>query len=186
MAIKKKLGKSFGYMEITGIDEINAVLKTLAPKFRNNVLKLATREGANIIAEAAKNKLRGGGHVKTGKLLRSIQVVDRDKASDTDFINLAITPSRTNGFEGYHAHLLEFGHKFSGLFKLTTKAGVEIVRSKKGGAAGNIKKKRAKKYPFMRPGYAESVQKAIGATLSRSRSLSKTLLKRELPGATIK
>lgn len=173
MAIKKRIGKGFSSVKIEGIDEINKALDSLPKKFRKNVLSLALKDGANIIVKAAQAKLAAGGHILTGRLYRSIGIVDRNKTNDDSFINFAVTPRRDSGFQGFAGHLLEFGHKLVILHPISK----EPMKTRK---------KRVKKYPFMRPAYDQSARPAIMATINRSRSLARLLLKKELPGAKIR
>lgn len=172
MAIKKKLGKSFSYVDIQGFEEIKKALDKFPRSIANNGLKLAVKAGSELLSEAAKSKLSGNSSVLTGRLYRSIGVVDNSSNTKNGDIEMRITARRDSGFQGNHAHLVEFGHKLIIIHPITKKP-------------IQTKKKRVKAYPFFRPAFHANAQKSINVASSRLKQLIPPLMKKLMPGASI-
>lgn len=164
--------KEYEYVTIEGIDEINRVLNSLPNKVARYILAKAIKEGSIPIKEAAKAKLLANGSFITGRLYRSIDIVDKSQMNRLYDVKFQIAGRRDAGNKGHHAHLVEYGHRLV-LVNPRTK---QIVSSKR---------KRVPAYPFLRPAYDENARKAIDIAIMRTRALLKPMMKAELPGAEV-
>jgi len=173
MAVKNKIGKSFSYVDITGFEEIKKALDELPLNVSKNALRLACKAGSEVLAEAARQKLAANGSIITGRLYRSIGVVDTsNEARNSGDVEMKVTAQRSGGFQGNHAHLVEFGHKLIIIHPITKKP-------------IQTKKKRVKAYPFFRPAFHTHAQKSIDVATARLRQSIPIILKKLLPGARI-
>lgn len=173
MAVRNKLGKSFSYVNIQGFEEIKKVLDKLPLIISKNILRVAARAGAEVLSEAAKQKLMSNGSIISGRLYRSMGVVDKSsEARNVGTVSMKITAQRSGGFAGNHAHLVEYGHKLVIIHPISKKP-------------VQTKKKRVKAYPFMRPAFHANAQKSIDVATLRLKQLVPPVLKKLLPGAKI-
>lgn len=112
-------------LSITGIKEIDAVLKGMPLQLQDRVLKTAHTDAAKPLVDTAKSIVPVG---KTGNLKDSIGV-ERISLKRTNEVGLvAVGPRRKGGKKGFHGHLIEFGK--------TNRDGT-----------------KSKKFPFMEPAY---------------------------------
>lgn len=79
-------------------------LKQFPINIQKNVIVGATRAGANVIRDEAKNKVP----VRTGNLKKSIGTIRR-KSKDRNIVWFSVTPRRGGKNDGWYAHFLEFG-----------------------------------------------------------------------------
>lgn len=172
MAVRNRIGKSFTYVDIQGFEEIKKALDKLPLEISKKALKFAVKEGTEILAQAVKAKLLSNGSVITGRLYRSIGVVDVSSEARDGAIRMRVTAQRNNGFQGNHAHLVEFGHKLIILHPISKKP----IKTRK---------KRVKAYPFFRPAFQANAQKSIDAATNRAKILLPPILKKLMPGAKI-
>ena len=92
-------------ISITGINEIDKVLKGLPLQLQDRVLKAAHADAAKPLISAAKAIVPKG---KTKNLVTSIGV-ERVSMKKTDAIGLVQVGPRRKGFKGQHGHWIEFG-----------------------------------------------------------------------------
>ena len=93
-------------LSVTGLKEIDNVLKGLPLQLQDRVLKTAHADAAKPLVDAAKSIVPVG---KTGNLKDSIGV-ERISLKRTNEIGLvAVGPRRRGGKKGFHGHLIEFG-----------------------------------------------------------------------------
>jgi len=94
-------------ISITGLKEIDDVLKGMPTVFQDRVLKTAHADAAKPLVDAAKGLVRVG---KTSNLKNSIGV-ERVSMKKVDAVGLVqVGPRRKGGHKGYHGHLIEYGH----------------------------------------------------------------------------
>ena len=67
---------------VSGLKELDELLKTLPAKIEGNIMRGAMRAGQNVLATAAQENLSANGHVKSGALQRSIKVRFKKKSEN--------------------------------------------------------------------------------------------------------
>lgn len=93
-------------ISVTGLKEIDQVLKGLPLQLQDRVLKNAHADAAKPLISAAKSIVAVG---KTGNLKNSIGV-ERVSLKKTNEIGLVVVgPRRKGGSKGFHGHLIEYG-----------------------------------------------------------------------------
>lgn len=93
-------------LSVTGVKEIDAVLKGMPLQLQDRVLKTAHADAAKPLVQVATTLAPLG---KTGNLKRSIGV-ERISMKKIDAIGLVqVGPRRRSGYKGIHGHLVEFG-----------------------------------------------------------------------------
>ena len=93
-------------ISVTGIKEIDAVLKGMPLILQDRVLKTAHADAAKPLVQAASALAPLG---KTGNLKKSIGV-ERISIKKVDAIGLVqVGPLRKGGRKGFHGHLIEYG-----------------------------------------------------------------------------
>lgn len=93
-------------ISVTGIKEIDAVLKGMPLILQDRVLKTAHADAAKPLVQAASALAPLG---KTGNLQKSIGV-ERISLKKVDAIGLVqVGPLRKGGRKGFHGHLIEYG-----------------------------------------------------------------------------
>lgn len=136
-------------ISVTGIEEIDRVLRGMPQQLTHNVLTAAHADAAKPLITTAKATVRK----KTGDLANSIGV-KKTNLSKVGAIGLVqVGPLRGGGNKGYHGHLIEFGHK------IVTRSGKTVGFSKK--------------FPFMEPAFnatkaivEKNISESIGKKLS--------------------
>lgn len=94
-------------ISVSGIKEIDKVLKGLPLELQDRVLKNAHADAAKPLIATAKNIVPVG---KTGNLKESIGV-ERISMKKTNAIGLVqVGPRRKGGYKGFHGHLVEYPH----------------------------------------------------------------------------
>lgn len=93
-------------ISISGLKELNDMLKTLPAKIEKNVMRGAMRAGLNEIRAEAKQQLTSGGHVKTGALQRSVRVSFARKSEKLGWVRGYV---KAGDKKAWYAHLIEFG-----------------------------------------------------------------------------
>jgi HK97 gp10 family phage protein len=93
-------------VNISGLKELNDVLKTLPVKLEKNIMRGAIRAGLNEIRAEAKQQLTSGGHVKTGALQRSVKISFARKSEKYGWVRGHV---KAGDKKAWYAHLIEFG-----------------------------------------------------------------------------
>ena len=93
-------------VSISGLKELDAILKTLPVKIEKNVMRGAIRAGLNQIKNEAKSELTSGGHVKTGDLQRSVRISYARKSERFGWIRGQV---KAGDKKAWYARLIEFG-----------------------------------------------------------------------------
>lgn len=93
-------------LSVTGLKEIDSVLKGLPNQLQDRVLKNAHADAAKVLIRDAQATAPMG---KTGNLKKSIGV-ERISIKKTNELGLIrVGPRRKGGYKGFHGHLVEFG-----------------------------------------------------------------------------
>lgn len=93
-------------ISVTGIKEIDAVLRGLPRQMQDSILKSAHADAAKPLIDAAKHIVPVG---KTKNLQTSIGV-ERISIKKTNEVGLVqVGPRRKSGYKGFHGHLIEYG-----------------------------------------------------------------------------
>lgn len=125
-------------LSISGVEEIDRVLRGLPLQVSHKILGQAHAEAAKPIIPAAQSKIKD----KTGNLRASIgtEKIALKKATAVGMVYVG--PRRKRGYKGFHGHLVEFGHK-------TNKKDSAFLKRKRNTPA----KEFVKPYPFMEPAF---------------------------------
>ena len=92
---------------ITGLKELDEMLKTLPAKIEGNIMRGAIRAGLNEIGKGAKEALSANGGVDSGQLLKSIKpVFARKSEAKYGWMRGKLI---AGGKKAWYAHLVEFG-----------------------------------------------------------------------------
>lgn len=168
-------------VEIKGLKELDAVLKSLPEKIEQNVMRGAIRSGQKVVLDAVREKLRSNGSVRSGDLINSLRIRFDRKAKKRGWINSKVIVGNA---DAYYSHMVEFGtaaHFIS--IKEDVKPNKQTRRGERKYSYRTINKmvKRgslvigkhfvgqsvshpgARPKPFMRPAFDESQQAAIEA-----------------------
>jgi HK97 gp10 family phage protein len=125
-------------ISLTGLKEIDKVLRGIPDQLQDRVLKNAHADAAKPLISAAKSIV----HVKTGNLQKSIGVV-RTSLKKTGQVGLVqVGPRRGGGNKGFHGHLIEYGKT-------------------------NKDETRSKKFPFMEPAFNQT-QRQVESNIAES------------------
>jgi hypothetical protein len=125
-------------LSISGVEEIDRVLRGLPLQVSHKILGQAHAEAAKPIIPAAQSKIKD----KTGNLRASIgtEKIALKKATAVGMVYVG--PRRKRGYKGKHGHLIEFGHR---------------IRRRKGGPILGF----VKPYPFMEPAFISTKSEVI-------------------------
>jgi HK97 gp10 family phage protein len=93
-------------VSISGLKELDVILKTLPVNIEKNVMRGAIRAGLNEIKTEAKSQLASGGHVKSGALQRSVRVGFARKSEKYGWVRGHV---KAGDKKAWYAHLIEFG-----------------------------------------------------------------------------
>lgn len=93
-------------ISVTGLKEIDDVLKGLPLQFQDRVLKQAHSDAAKPLVEAAKSIVPVG---QTGNLQKSIGVVKTNLKKSGVVGLVQVGPRRGGGNKGFHGHFIEYG-----------------------------------------------------------------------------
>ena len=94
-------------VEVTGLKELDALLKTLPARIEGNVMRGGMRASLKVIGDVAKTNLATNGTIKTGNLQNSIRIGFKRK-SETGYGWMRGRLSAGNK-DAWYAHFIEFG-----------------------------------------------------------------------------
>ena len=136
-------------MRLSGVKEIDAVLKGLPKQLQHRVLVNAHAAAAKPLIRSAQSKINR----VTGRLQDSIGVIKSSTKSSADRLGMVtVGPRRGGSYKGYHGHLIEFGHwSRPRISTVLGFGGVKLVRKDVG------KQKWIEAKPFMKPAFRETV-----------------------------
>lgn len=154
---------------ISGLRELDQMLKQLPAKIEKNVLRGALRAGQNVFANAAKSNLRQNGSVDTGELEKSVRIRFKRKSEKFGWVRSYVMAGNT---KAYYAHWIEYGTAtyYTGSGRTVGKA-YEITPKVAGSLfLGGLFRESVihpgiKPKPFMRPAVDENYDTAINAVV---------------------
>lgn len=135
-------------ISVTGLKEIDRVLKELPKQMQHSILSAAHAAAAKPLVEKAKLIAPEG---PTGNLVDSIGVSKTSVKKANKLGEVRVGPRRKGGFKGFAGHLVEFGTKRR--------------RTRKGANRGLMRPK-----PFMKPAFGQTkgqVEKDIALQIGR-------------------
>lgn len=89
---------------VQGVDELLESLKQFPQNIQKNVITGAIRAGCKPILQAAKANVP----TDSGNLKKSLGIVKR-RSKDKTKVRFSVTPRRGGKFNGFYAHMIEFG-----------------------------------------------------------------------------
>lgn len=151
-------------ISVTGISEIDNLLRSLPKQITHRVMGSAHLDAAKPLIDSAKGIVISREKTKnTGRLEESIGGIKISQRKSNEIGMVQVGPRRKKGtYRGYHGHLVEYGHR--------------LVSSKK---SGKRQIGFVRPYPFMRPAFdktkdqvsrniVESVQKKLMSFMKRT------------------
>ena len=151
---------------VSGLKELDAILKTLPAKVEGNVMRGALRAGQVVILKAAQSNLQSQGAVDSGALLKSLRIRQGTRSKKFGVVRMNLIAGNKDAF---YSHWVEYGtgQYYSGTGRSVGKA-YTINPKKKGGALLFGGKARSsvvhpgiRPRPFMRPAFDLHSQAAI-------------------------
>lgn len=97
-------------LSLTGLNEIDQVLKGLPNQINHRIMGAAHADAAKPIIPAAQARIK----TKTGRLRDSIGTEKISVRKSNQIGLVYVGPRRKRGKKGFHGHLVEFGHKKGG------------------------------------------------------------------------
>lgn len=122
-------------LSLTGVNEIDQVLKGLPNQINHRIMGAAHADAAKPIIPAAQSRIKN----KTGRLRDSLGTEKISVRKSNQIGLVYVGPRRKRGKKGFHGHLVEFGHK--------------LVSSKK---SGKRQIGFVRPYPFMEPAFHQT------------------------------
>ena len=154
---------------VSGLKELDDLLKQLPVKIERNVMRGAMRAGQKVIADAAKNNLRQNGSVDTGELERSVRIRFKRKSEKFGWIRAFVMAGNK---QAYYSHMVEFGTAsyYSGKgrtvgkpYEITPKVAGSLFLG--GVLRESVTHPGIKPKPFMRPAIDNNSDAAIKAVV---------------------
>lgn len=153
-------------VNVTGLKELDALLKTLPANIQKNVMRGAIRAGLNEIGGIAKEVLTSSGHVKSGDLRKSIRVSFKRKSEKLGWMRGHLLAGDK---KAWYSHIIEFGSGsfYAGTGTGSVKAPYEIkARTRKslffgGKMRESVIHPGVRPSPFMRPAMDSGQTRAI-------------------------
>lgn len=155
-------------IKITGLKELEEILKTLPANIEKNVMRGAIRSGLNEMGSIAKSVLATDGHVVSGNLQKSIRVSFKRKSEKFGWMRGQLLAGDK---KAWYSHIIEFGSGsfYAGKGNKSKRAPYEIKPKNRKSLffAGLMKElvihPGVKPSPFMRPALDSGGNKAIEA-----------------------
>lgn len=135
-------------ISVTGVKEIDRVLKELPKQMQHSILSAAHAAAAKPLVEKAKLTAPEG---PTGNLVDSIGISKTSVKKANKLGEVRVGPRRKGGYKGFAGHLVEFGTKRR--------------KTRKGANRGLMHPK-----PFMRPSFGQTkgqIEKDIALQIGR-------------------
>ena len=170
---------------ISGLKELDKMLKTLPVNIERNVLRGAMRAGQNVLAGAVKSNLKSNGSVDSGELERSVRVRFKRKSEKFGWVRAFVFAGNK---KAYYSHWVEFGTAsyYSGNGR--TVGAPYVITPKVAGSlflggvfAESTVHPGIKPKPFMRPAFDNN----SGAALAAVANYMQTRIPKELKKAGI-
>ena len=93
-------------VQVTGLKELDAALKSLPAKIEGKILRSALRAGQKVMLASARANLATNGNVNTGALSRSLHIAMKRKSVAYGWVRATLVAGNR---EVYYAHMIEFG-----------------------------------------------------------------------------
>lgn len=164
-------------VHVKGLKEVGEFLKTLEPKLRNNVMRAALRQGANVVKEAVlqnvpvappntENARLYGAYA--GTLRDSVRVGSRVRR-DGKVVAYVRAGGKKGSVNAYYAHMVEFGtrpHKIGKVGRMLWINGRWVYAP--------VNHPGSRPRPFMRPAADSTAQTATVAVGNKIKSILET------------
>lgn len=150
---------------VSGLRELDQMLKQLPANIEKNVLRGALRAGQKVFADAAKGNLRRNGSVDTGELEKSIRVRFKRKSEKFGWVRSYVMAGNS---KAYYAHWVEYGtatyytgsgRTVGGAYEITPKVAGSLFVG--GLLRDSVMHPGIQPKPFMRPAVDENYTNAI-------------------------
>lgn len=154
---------------VSGLRELDQMLKQLPANIEKNVLRGALRAGQKVFADAAKSNLRSNGSVDTGELEKSVRVRFKRKSERFGWVRSYVMAGNS---KAYYAHWVEYGTAtyYSGSgrtvgkpYEITPKVAGSLLLG--GMLRESVTHPGIQPKPFMRPAVDENYGTAIDAVV---------------------
>ena len=154
---------------VSGLRELDQMLKQLPANIETNVLRGALRAGQKVFADAAKSNLRSNGSVDTGELEKSVRVRFKRKSERFGWVRSYVMAGNS---KAYYAHWVEYGTAtyYSGSgrtvgkpYEITPKVAGSLLLG--GMLRESVTHPGIQPKPFMRPAVDENYGTAIDAVV---------------------
>ena len=158
-------------VEVSGLKELDDLLKELPAIIEGRVMRGALRKGQLVLSDAVKGALRQNDSFDTGALEKSIKVRFRKKHEKWGWIRSYVIAGDK---DAYYAHIVEFGSAsfYAGKGKTIGKPYVISAKNAKnlliagGTPVKSVMHPGAKPKPFMRPAFDLYSGAAIDAVVN--------------------
>ena len=91
---------------VSGLAELDAILKTLPAKIEANVMRGALRAGQTVMLKGAQAELMALGAVDSGELLRSLRIRQAVRSKKFGWVRMNLIAGNK---EAWYSHLVEYG-----------------------------------------------------------------------------
>ena len=95
-----------GTTSVSGLRELDQMLKQLPANIEKNVLRGALRAGQKVLADAAKANLKANGSIESGDLERSVRIRFKRKSEKFGWVRSYVMAGDK---KAYYAHMIEYG-----------------------------------------------------------------------------
>jgi HK97 gp10 family phage protein len=155
---------------VSGLSELDAILKSLPAKVEGNVMRGALRAGQVVLLKAAQDALVSQGAVDSGALLKSLRIRQAVRSKKFGWVRVNLIAGNK---EAWYSHLVEYGTAsyYSGQGRTVGKP--YKIKPKKSGAllfGGKVREEVThpgiRPRPFMRRAVDGSSKAAIEATVA--------------------
>lgn len=150
---------------ISGLRELDLMMKQLPANIEKNIMRGALRAGQNVFAKAAKSNLRQNGSVDSGELERSVRVRFKRQSERFGFIRSYVLAGSKKAF---YAHWVEYGtatfytgngRTVGGAYEITPKVAGSLLLG--GLLRDSVMHPGIRPKPFMRPAVDENFDTAV-------------------------
>lgn len=127
---------------VTGLKELDAILKTLPAKVEGNVMRGALRAGQTVMLKGAQAELMSLGAVDSGELLRSLRIRQAVRSKRFGWVRMNLIAGNA---KAWYAHLVEWGTAsfYTGRGRSVRRPYVISAKDSEGKRFGDREKRRA-------------------------------------------
>lgn len=97
---------STSFVTVTGLRELDELLKALPAKIEGKVMRGALRAGQKVMLDGARVNLAANGNIKTGALSKSVHIAFKRKSEAFGWVRSYLVAGNQ---DVYYAHMIEFG-----------------------------------------------------------------------------